>query len=215
MDKKNHFKVMKSLLFLLSLTLLGSSCVTGATLRTARVLEKGQFEISGGAVGTECGDVSQVVSGAYGVSEKLEIEGRWENTYIALTPRLQILKSETSMIDCLTFFEFGYSDFSGFQWGPGMILGRRWDFIEPYLSYRFRYFNSISNRHQKTNRFRKKFLGTNHFHYLKLGNRFYLPRFENDPEKHSSQWFIGVEGGATIFASEAIFEWGANIGFVY
>jgi hypothetical protein len=212
---KVNFRIMKSLIILLGLVVLLSSCATGATLRTARVLEKGQFEISGGAAGTQFGNVSQVVIAAYGVKENIEIEGRCEDEYIAFTPRLQILKSETSIIDCLTFFELGYSGHGGFQWGPGITIGRRWNFIEPYISYRFRHFSSISERQQGNKKFQKDFLGASNFHYLKFGSRLYLPCFWSNTEQRTSKWFIGVEVGSTIFASDAVFEWAANIGFDY
>lgn len=173
-----------------------TSCSTGATLRTARVLDKGQFEASAGAAGTEFGNVSQVVIGAYGVTENVEVEGRWEDDYVAITPRLQLLRSETSHIDCLTFFELGFGDEHHFQWGPGIIIGRRWTYFEPYSSYRFRYEGSP-------------------VHYVKFGSRIYMPSLWKCPGEHPSNWFIGVEMGPTIYDTGALFEWAANIGFKY
>lgn len=218
MFKTNSLEI-KSFILLMSLVVLLTSCVTGSTLRTARVLEEGQFEISGGAAGTQCCNVSQVIIGAYGVREDIEIEGRYEDEYIALTPRLQILKSETSFIDCLTFFELGYSGHGGFQWGPGIIIGKRWNFIEPYISYRFRHFSSISETQEIVRRFQEDLLGARDwdrdFHYLKFGSRLYFPCFWNNNEEQASKWFIAIEVGPTIFASETICEWAANIGFDY
>lgn len=212
--KKKLTAINLFLLLLCSITLL-TSCTTGATLRTARVLEQDQLELSAGVSGTQFGSLSPVVIGAYGVKEDAEIEVRYEDGCLAVTPRLQLLKSEISYVDCLTFFELGYTGHCGFQWGPGIMIGKRWDSFEPYLSYRFRHFSSISHRQEHNKRFQKDFSGANDFHYVKLGSRFYFPCFGDCTEQQKSKWFIGFEVGPTIFGSDAVFEWAANIGFNY
>ena len=193
--------------------------MTGSTLRTARVLEEGQIEVSAGLAATEFGGATQVVIGAYGITDRLEIEGRWEDEFGAITPRFQILKSESAYIDGLAFFEFGYSKPGGFQWGPGVIVGRRWNFIEPYLSYRFRHFTAISSRQKDDQEFQMDFSGASSYHYLKLGSRFYFSCLwnnpETDPKVRSSKWFIGLEGGPTFFLGDVILEWAANLGLDY
>lgn len=197
--------------------------MTGSTLRTARVLKKGQIEASGGLAGTEFGGVTQVVIGAYGIYDGIELETRWEDDFFSLTPRLQILRSEKSYIDGLIFFELGYSKPGGMQWGPGFIIGRQWTFIEPYFSYRFRHFTSIASREKDNQVFQEDFLGSSNYHYLKFGSRFYLSdlwkKIEDDAKNRTFRVFIDLEVGPTIFKSSqgsgAIFEWAANFGLNY
>lgn len=171
-------------------------CSSGSTLRSARVLDKGQFEVSAGAVVTQFLKPSQVVIGAYGVTENVELEARWEDDYVAITPRLQLLRSETSIADCLTFFELGYGKEHHLQWGPGILIGKRWNNLEPYSSYRFRYEGFA-------------------IHYVKFGGRIYFPFPCNQSEENLSSWFIGVEMGPSMSSEGTLFEWAANIGFQY
>ncbi len=209
------FKEMKSFLLIAVLALLAAGCATGATLRTARVLDQGDFEISAGLAGNQLGHVSQVVIGAYGITDEVEVEGRWEDEYVALTPRLQLLKSEEFFVDCLTFFEVGYSGKHNVQWGPGLMVGRRWRFFEPYLSYRFRHYSSVSKKDERYCDIFDGFFGERDIHYVKCGTRIYIPCFWSRDKLNPSNWFLGVEMGPTIFSNDALFEWAANIGFDY
>lgn len=212
---KNILVKFKYCLTLIFIVVLFTGCSTGSTLRTARVLEKGEVEFSAGIAGTECGNISPVLVGAYGATDKIEIEARCEDDYIAVTPRLQLLKSELSFLDCLTFFEVGYSDEGGFQWGPGIMIGRRWKYIEPYASYRYRHYSPLSKYQRENLKCQKFLLGAKDYHYLKLGSRFYFPNFWSQNAESHPKWFLGLECGPTLFGSDAIFEWAANIGFVY
>lgn len=211
---KNVLNLMR-ICFSLFILLFLVSCSTGTTLRSARVLDEGQVEISGGTSGTVYWPVSPVLIGAYGVKENVEIETRFEDEFIAVTPRLQLLRSETSSIDCLTFFELGYSHYRGFQWGPGLMIGKRWDFFETYLSYRYRHYTTVSHRQHETKRFQKDLLGANDFHYVKAGTRLYFPCPWWSLQDKPCEWFIGLEVGPTIFSSSVMPEWGASIGFNY
>lgn len=214
-----YFRSLGFSLLLISAT----SCMTGSTLRTARVLEKGQVEISAGLAGTEFGDATQVIIGAYGVSDRIEFEARWEDEFFAVTPRLQILQSEKAHIDGVGFFELGYSPSGGFQYGPGVIIGRRWTSIEPYLSYRFRHFSSIASREKRNQEFQECFSGRSNYHYLKFGSRLYISdlwkKRENNTENRNFRVFLDLEVGPTLFKSShmsgTIFEWAANLGFNY
>ncbi len=194
-----------------SLVCLCVGCTTGSTLRTARVLEKGELEFSAGVVTQEFDDVAQVVIGAYGITNSFEIEGRCEDNYIALTPRLQLLKSEKSSIDCLAFFELGYNVDLGFQWGPGIMIGKKWDYVEPYLSYRFRHFNSASFHPRESKHYWVNYDCMN-VQYVKLGSRFYF----SPPVEYAARWFIGLEVGPTFMDSNGRpWEYAANIGVDY
>lgn len=211
-----------SLLLLALLCLyLTTSCITGSTLRTARVLEENQLEISGGATwSTE--SVGQAVILAYGVTEDLEIEARWEDNFVAATPRLQLLRSEKSLIDALAFFEIGYNDYGTMQWGPGVMIGRRWKCIEPYLSYRFRHFNSTPKHVANFSEFKATFRGATNFHYFKAGSRFYISDLWTKSREEDNcrrlRVFIDLEVGPTFFShkgSNCICEWAANVGLNY
>ena len=204
-----------SFLILVILSLFCTGCVTGSTLRTARILKPGEVEISAGVAGID-GFMSEVVIGACGISENIELEGRWEDHYVSMTPRLQLLKSENSIIDCLAFFELGYGKFKGVQWGPGIIMGKRWTYLEPYVSYRFRDFCAVSDDQKYENYIYEDLCEYGHLHYVKFGNRFHIPCFwTDDPDLRTTKWFIGVEVGPTIVGSDVLFEWAVNIGFDY
>ncbi len=186
-----------SLLFL-------QGCVTGSILRTARVLDKNQFEFSGGIAKNELGDVSQVVIAAYGISDCVEIEGRWEDEYFSLTPRVQLLTAKDQGIDCLVFSEAGYGNEAGFLGGAGMMFGRRFSDFSPYVAYRYRAwqhadaFDLVGHR----------------AHYLKVGGRYYLPHFWKQSPAQTSAWFIGAEVGPTFFPPEgAVVEFALNMGW--
>lgn len=66
------FGIKAFFLFLFVLSLQG--CVTGSMLRTARVLDKNQLEISGGIAQGHVGAITQVVIAAYGITNSFEIE---------------------------------------------------------------------------------------------------------------------------------------------
>lgn len=198
-------------MFLIFLT---TGCITGATLRTARVLDQGQLEVSAGAAGNII-PCTQVVIGAYGITDRLELEGRWEQESLAVAPRLQIVKSETANIDALAFFEFGYSLEDGYcQWGPGFMLGRRWSYLEPYISYQFR---KLSHR-PKIKTGLGDFPLSRKYHYLKFGSRIYFSKqpdhSEGEAKKRKSRFFMDLEIGPTFYSSDVIFEWGINFGFL-
>lgn len=181
------------------------SCSSGSTLRTARVLQEGQFEISAGIVDSKIGNVDQVIIAAYGVTDQFELEARYEANYFAITPRLQLMTSEKAFADCLAFFELGYSERNHFQWGPGVVLGRRFDSIEPYVSYRFRHYSI----HPEFLLFREP----SNVNYVKFGTRLYLPLvWMKHPE---TKWFIGFEVGPTISSEGVWYEWALNCGFDY
>lgn len=75
------------------------------------------------------------------------------------------------------------------------MFGKRFGDFSPYLAYRYRYFNT-------------------NIHYLTLGGRYYLPPFWKPEPTSKSAWFIGAEGGFTLFSlKDSFFEWAANIGF--
>lgn len=189
-----------ALLFLLFLT----SCVTSSTLRTARVLEFGEVETSGGVAAVEDFKFSPVVITGVGVGKGIDLELRYEDQFIAVSPRLQITRSECAYIDCLTFFEVGYSEPYGLQWGPGVILGRRISAFEPYLSYRYRHFSPIANSTAKLS----------DYHALKCGTRLYLSHFIPFFEKRCMKLFIDGEVGPTIKGG-AYLEWAVSVGFGY
>ena len=195
---------------LIILALINTACTTGTALRTARVLEQGQLEFSGGLVSEGLTDVAQVLIGAYGITDRIEIEGRWEDNYIALTPRFQLLKSEKNGLDSLAFFEVGYNENLGFQCGSGIMVGKKWDYVEPYFSYRFRHFTSVSSHHKHS---KKYWLDLDqNVQYLKLGSRFYFSR----PNEKSKRLFIGLEAGPQFQKSTGSWwEYAANIGFTY
>lgn len=209
------FNGVRSLVLIIVLTLLTTGCATGSTLRTARVLDQGEFEVSGGVAGNQFGHVSQVVIGAYGITDDLEIEGRWEYDYVSITPRLQLLRSETSFVDCLAFFEIGYSGRNHVQCGPGLMLGRRWPYFEPYASYRFRHYSSVPSKDSSSYDFYSGYLGERNVHYVKAGTRIYIPCFWTRERVSPSNWFLGIEMGPTVISKDAFFEWAANIGFDY
>ena len=206
-----------SLLGLIVLT----SCTTGTTLRSARTLTKGTIELSGGLVTTNGGGAAPVVIAAYGVTDSFEIEGRWEDGYIAVTPRLQLLTSEQIGLNCLTFFEVGYNDRMGLQWGPGLMMGRKWDYIEPYLSYRYRHFNHLGSHHKHENKHHREKMwldiDESYCQYVKLGTRFYFsPPAPTNAPKHSKRWFLGIEAGPTWLQSAyGYIEFAANVGLDY
>jgi len=132
---------------------------------------------------------------------------------VALTPRLQLLKSETAYIDCLAFFEVGYSGSFGWQYGPGVMLGRRWRFIEPYFSYRFRHYEKgidtlFENYFESSSFYRD-------LHAFKIGTRVYFPCWWCGEIQNPSNWFLGVEGGPTVVSGIARWEWGVGVGFDY
>lgn len=184
--------------------LLLQGCVTGSMLRTARVLDKNQFELSGGIAKNELGDVTQVVIAAYGISDYVEIEGRWEDEYFSLTPRIQLLTAKKQWVDCLVFGEAGYGNEMGFLGGTGIMFGRRFDDFSPYIAYRYRkwkhadVFDLVERR----------------AHYLKMGGRYYLPPFWKKSHTQQPAWFIGAEVGPTFFPNEgAVVEFALNIGW--
>ncbi|MBP7074339.1 MAG: hypothetical protein KBA81_03025 [Rhabdochlamydiaceae bacterium] len=178
--------------------------MTGSVLRTARVLEKDQYEISGGLAQSELGHLTQVIIAAYGISNRFEIEGRWEDEYFSLTPRLQLLKSDHHWIDCLAFFQIGYGADVRLLGGPGIMFGKRFKDFSPYLAYKYIHF-------QNNRVFRDSFRNA---HYVKLGARYYLPSHREKSSISHKAWFIGAEFGPTMFPHHGIiFEWAANIGF--
>ena len=181
------------------------SCMTSSVLRTARVLEKDQFEISGGLAQSALGHVSQVLIAAYGISNRFEIGGRLEDGYIALIPRLQLLKSNHHWIDCLAFFEIGYGDGVGLLGGPGIMFGKRFGDFSPYIAYKYIHF-------EKNHYFRSSFRNA---HFIKLGARYYFPSHKDKEQSTPSKsaWFIGVECGPTMYPHHgAIFEGATNVG---
>lgn len=178
------------LVFIAGMALAG--CSTGSTLRTARILEKEQFEASAGVVANQWGVVSLVAIGAYGVTDDVEVEGRFEDRYVAVTPRMQLSRAEDLGVDCLTFFELGIGLDNYFQGGPGLMIGKRWGCFEPYASYRFRYEGVCA-------------------HYVKFGSRIYFPSFW----EHPSDWFFTAEIGPAFYNGLAYIEGAASLGFKY
>ena len=207
---RNSLLIYSSFLFLIFLT---TGCITGSTLRTARVLEQGQFEVSAGLAGSITPQ-TQVVIVAYGITDRIEVEGRWEQETLAVTPRTQDLKSEAANLNGLAFVEFGYSLDGYCQWGPGCMVGRRWSYLEPYISYQFRKLT----RHPKIKTLPFEFSLSREYHYVKLGSRIYFSK-QPDPseegvKKRTSRFFMDVEVGPTFCHSDVIFEWGINFGFL-
>lgn len=216
MQKNKRSNLLFTHILCLFLMFLMTSCISGSTLRTARVLEQGQIEFSGGVSGTNCIGVSQVAIGAYGITDKMEIEGRWEEQFFAIASRLQILKSEANYIDGLVFFEGGYNKSDDyFQWGPGVMFGKRWSYIEPYISYRYRRLTSTPI----LKAFSIDFSLPKNFHYAKLGSRIYFSKRLNNFETHSKdlkhRFFLDLEVGPTFFGSDYLFDWAVNFGFQY
>lgn len=205
--KNYYYSKLKYISFLICI-FIATSCVTGTTLRTARTLKKGQFEVAAGAAGTQIGVVNPVVIMAYGVTDSFELEARWEEHYGAITPRFQILESENAVIDCLAFFEVAYQAHD-FHYGPGLIIGRRFSFLEPYVSYRFRHYEGMTKGEDSI--FYPLYSNFQNIHYVKVGSRLYLPSYENGILT-PSKWFITLEVGPTISNYGAIGEWGINIG---
>ena len=195
---------------------LMTGCISGSTLRTARVLEQGQIEFSGGMSVSSFAGVAQVVIGAYGIADRIEVEGRWEEQFFTIASRLQILKSEANYIDGLVFFEGGYNKtVDCFQWGPGVMFGKRWSYIEPYISYRYRRLTSTP----KLKAFLLDFSLPKDFHYVKLGSRIYFSKRPNNFENHAKdlkhRFFLDLEVGPTFFGSDCIFDWAVNFGCQY
>lgn len=169
-------------------------------MRTARILNEGQLEVSTGVAYSEWGG-TPVVLGAYGVTEHIELEAMYTNEMGTITPRVQLLHSEKNHVDFLVFMDVGYGKEPGFSFGPGIMLGRKFGFIEPYLSYQFMKYPGFSAQ------------------YLLAGNRFHLPFFSSKLDKKSMKWFIGVEGG---FLFSDYYGWNLkmpqyaiNLGFKY
>ena len=208
-----QFSKIKNTIFISAALILGiflTGCVaTGSTLRSARLLDQGQFELSGGVSGIE-NSIAVVGIAAYGITDNIEVEARYEDDYIALTPRVQILSSKTSILDCAAFFELGYDFDSRFQWGPGVMIGRRFEIFDPYVSYRFRH-NTFFSASEEDSFFKDDFFVKN-VHYVKVGCRFYPSSFQYQTNKGTAKWFIGAEAGPTFVGSGAVFEWAANIG---
>ena len=191
------------------------SCASGSTLRTARTLEKDQLEVSGGATINQYGVVTPVVIAAFGMTDHVEVEGRWEDEYFAVTPRVQLFESGFYPVDGLAFFELGYSDFGGLQFGPGIIIGKRWRCFEPYLSYRFRHISDIAKLRSEATGWEKELVGNGNYHYIKLGNRLYLSDLFTKTKCHSTKFFIGAEIGPNISNGGSFLESAINFGFDY
>lgn len=189
-----------------------AGCATGATLRTAQVLGKGKKELSGGVSGTPLNPVSGVAIFAYGITENLEIEARYEYDFIALTPRVQLLRAKKARIDCVGFFEVGYAPNDRLQWGPGVIIGRNWDSLSPYISYKFRHNNFFTAKEKEKGFFDDYFTPTENFHYLKIGCRYYPSYFQYKAKSKHIKWFVDLEVGPTFFDSDVIAEWAGCIG---
>ncbi|SCA58686.1 hypothetical protein AB751O23_AK_00130 [Chlamydiales bacterium SCGC AB-751-O23] len=184
---------MKSALLLFAFTMLFSACTTGTMLRSPRTLKQGELEVSTGVVATEVLPGSVVIA-AYGVTDRFEIEGRAEFDYIAVNPRFQILNAEEHNLDLTVSTEIGYGETHGFRTGPGIILGRRFKNIEPYLGYRYR---SFSNGRVFT---------SSHVHYTMIGSSFYIP---------NSSFFLRAEGGAYVLGDSSLFQYGISFGTTF
>ncbi len=135
--------------------------------------------------------------------------------FFSVTPRFQITKSNNKIVDTLAFFELGVRN-HGFQFGPGIMIGKRWNHCEPYLSWRFRYFAHFSQKDK--NKLFEEFIdpvNVRYLNYVKIGSRFHL--YDQDRKVPPKlKWFIGVEFGPTFYSYQsAIWEWAANIGFDY
>lgn len=197
---------------------LGSN---GSTLRPARVLECGELELSAGVLCSayrigisEFDFVYPTVVAAYGIYPNIEIEARAEDGYFAFSPRFQIGKSESAFVDSLIFCEAGYNDELGFQWGVGAEIGRRFNSVEPYISYRLRNYVSLTD-HQAFNHKGRDYLGVENIHYLRAGSRFHLPKRWISAGGESARWFVGIEAGPTFFSREVLYEVAANVGLTF
>lgn len=211
--KTKYLSKLRTILVFSMLSIYLASCATGATLRTARTLEKGECEFSAGIVYNSF-NLSEVIVAAYGLTDNIDIEARWEDRSIMFTPRFQLLRSEQSLLDCLTFLELGYNKYSSFQIGPGIMIGKRWNFVEPYLSYRFRHYTAPSKSERDV--FWKDIESYN-YHFIKIGTRVYIPCFWNAENEavQNMKWFIGLEAGPTIRSDGTIAEGAINFGFDY
>ncbi len=178
-------------------------CTTGSTLRTARVLEKNQMEISAGVV-IAGGGIAPVGIVAYGVTECFELEGRLEDQCLSVTPRLQLLRTEWCGFDALALAEVGYSFDHGFLGGPGILVGRKFGRFSPYLAYKYR-----------MGEVRSWSDGIYQAHIAKLGTRINFDPFWKSRDQYRHQgWFLGLEiGTQSVVRSGTDVEGAANIGF--
>lgn len=188
----------------ISLLFIGNSCILNPNLRTARVLNKHQLEIAAGAAGNCYSSVEPVIIGAYGITDTIEIEAKYLTNLAGIAPRVQILRSEKHYVDFLMSMELGYQKTFKFYYQPGVMIGRRFRFLEPYLSYQFAKSTDMT------------------IQYILAGNRFHLSSLLKKKETKSINWFMGIEGGLAIFdthnfwrANGAQWQYAVNIGFNY
>ncbi|MBS0628024.1 MAG: hypothetical protein JSS09_07425 [Verrucomicrobia bacterium] len=90
---------------------------------------------------------------------------------------MQLLRAEKQCVDFLIFCELGYGKGVHFYAGPGVMIGRRFGILEPYISYQFTKYSGFDAQ------------------YILAGNRFHLPVFFKKHDSKSMRWFAGVEGG--------------------
>jgi hypothetical protein len=165
-------------------------------LRTARILNKGELEVSTGVVAASKAAYSPVFIGAYGLSKYVELELKCMNEMGGLVPRFQILRSKENWIDFLISTEVGYNwDESGWYFAPGAMVGRKMGCFEPYLSWQFAKYRSV-----KADVIAQ---------YILIGNRFHLP------SPKSTKWFIGVESGLIATPFTVHLQYAMNLGFIY
>ncbi len=180
---------MKKILFPLIFLLLLSSCGTYSVLRPADVLEKGEFEISGGLAVNSLPEGVPVAILSYGINNKLEANIQYEVYSALIGARYEILNSEDDRVALAIGLHAGYVyrfipekfrlDGKVEEWmkstivTPGITIGKRKGKSEWYLAY-------------------KAFIDPTHDYWyeigtIKIGYRYTL--FKNIA--------FGIEGGAS------------------
>jgi len=162
--------------YILILSLLLSAC-TGPTMRTAKTLDPGRYElIASSGVFYEPEDKYPTLDNftfiaATGVTDKIDTEARLELPLgcVALAPRYQIYSTDT--IDITTHLEAGMflQEHAPLFLGTGINAGKSWEYIEGYGFYR----NRLPTA------------GEDRWHSVGIGGRYY--------PKNSEHLFWGAE----------------------
>lgn len=120
--------------FIVGLVLIAAGCGSVTAFHKPTTNGRGNWQIAGGTVGFEEG-ASVSFDASYGVTDHLDVGGRLEPASFLGWVQYQVLQHKDHLLDLSLIGGGGISATVNYQIRGGIIGGRRFERLEPYIGF--------------------------------------------------------------------------------